>query len=133
MAAICALRTSTAASSHGRNPPIAVIPKICRQTREVAPPMENGVEFPHSTAGDLREANRSGRGPEKIREARSGLLRFCLQPSDVVRQRVAAVGSNKVVHGQLLRAAHDGEGRVRVGVGYEAIIGGVGDAVAVDD
>lgn len=88
---------------------------------------------PHSTAGDLREANRSGRGPEKIREARSGLLRFCLQPSDVVRQRVAAVGSNKVVHGQLLRAAHDGEGRVRVGVGYEAIIGGVGDAVAVDD
>jgi hypothetical protein len=52
---------------------------------------------------------------------------------DLARQRVAAVGGDEVVHGQSLRAAHDREGGMRVAVGYEAIIGGVGDAVAVDD
>ena len=56
-----------------------------------------------------------------------------MRPRNLARQRVAAVGGDEVVHGQLLRAAHDREGRARVAVGYEAIIGGVGDAVAVDD
>lgn len=56
-----------------------------------------------------------------------------LQPRNVARLRVAAVGGGEVVHGQQVDPPHDREGRVRVGVGHEATNGSVGDAVAVDD